>query len=86
MASSLVLPVYLAVVIVAAGLLYWLGSIAWPYHTLCVALGIAFSMVTVPEAWAGPVADIVVGSVVLFLLTYGAGGLIFHPHAHHKHA
>jgi hypothetical protein len=86
MASSLVLPVYLAAFVLAAGLLYWFGCIAWPYHTLCIALGIAFSLVTVPEAWAGPMADMVLGSVVLFLLAYGAGGLIFHPHPHHKHA
>ena len=86
MMSSLVLLVYVFVFVLASALLYWLGTRPWPYHVLCLAFGIACSMVTVPESIAGPAADLALGGVILFLLVYGAGGLIFHPHSHHKHA
>jgi len=85
METSVVWVVYLAAFLLPACLLYWRGAIAWPYHVLCLAVAVAISLVAPPEPWAGPAADLVQGSIVVLFITYGAGGLIFHPHAHHIH-
>ena len=85
MVTSVVLTVYLAAFFVAAGLLYWRGAMAWPYHVLCLAVAIAISLVAPPESWAGPTADLVQGAAVFFFIAFGAGGLVFHPHPHHLH-
>ncbi len=67
-------------------LLYRFHACAWPWHVLAVLAGLAMGFVPMPETLRSRAADMVFGGILVFLLTWGVGGLVaFHPHRE-KHA
>jgi hypothetical protein len=83
--TTLALLVYLAALLLAAVLLYVWGYSHWYWCAASIAAALGIGMIRVPEAWAGPAADLAIGFAFTFLMVWGLGGLIFHPHAHHRH-
>ena len=54
----------------------------WYWHAGAVVLAFVIGLVPPPERWSGPVLDLSIGSVFVFLLLWGAAAPLFRPHHH----
>jgi hypothetical protein len=68
-------------------LLYFWRAQAWYWHALSIGLALALGLTPMPSDWSSPPTDLLIGSVFLFLLVWGAGAPLFrgrrvmHPRA-----
>lgn len=87
MSPYLVMLVYAAAVGLAIFLLYKFESVAWYWHTLSLGFALLFGWLPPADGFTGPVADLITGFAVIFLMFWGLGGLLLFlaPHRH-KHA
>jgi hypothetical protein len=91
MSPTWALLAYFGAIAVAIVLLWRFHSRSWYWH--CASLILAFVLAYIPYPhlnFAGsPVIDLIMGFVILFLLTWGVGGLLslgLHQPGHHRHA
>ena len=85
MFTMLAILVYLVAMAIPIYLLHRCHSQPWYWHALALAAGIAMGLVPIPPEMQKPAYDLVFGFVFIVLLTWGAGGLIFHR-THHGHS
>jgi hypothetical protein len=69
------LPVYL---------LYRFDSHSWIWHAFAIAAALVLGFVPTPPEWKTKTFDLLFGSVFVFLLVWGVGGLL--PVGRHHHA
>ena len=69
------LPVYL---------LLRFDSHSWIWHALAIAAALALGFVPTPPEWKTKTFDLLFGSVFVFLMVWGIGGLL--PILRHHHA
>ena len=78
---------YGAAAALAIGLLYAFESRKWYWHVLSLALAFAIGFAPTPSALAIPLADLITGFLIVFLLFWGLGGLLLTTLPHRtKHA
>jgi len=78
--------IYLIAIAIPVLLLYHFHSAAWYWHVLAIVAALALGFVPTPAELKTTTFDLLFGSVFIFLMVWGIGGLIvFHPH-HEKHA
>lgn len=79
---------YAGAAAIAVLLLFAFHSRSWYWHIASLVIATLVACVPYPQPGT-PVVDLIVGSVILFLLIWGLGGLVFRPfqqHGQHKHA
>lgn len=83
-----VVLLYGVVVSLAVFLLWYFSAQAWYWHVLSLAAALALGLMPAPVGWQGPAFDVLFGSVFLFLIVWGVGGMVtYRSHrASHKHA
>jgi len=59
---------------------------AWYWHVLAIAAAVAIGLMPNPLGWDNPAVDLVFGLVIVMLLVWGVGGLMFWQPHRHKHA
>jgi len=77
MSFALVAGVYGSSLLAALLLLYFFRPKAWYWHVLSVAAALVIGLTPFPEGWHSPAADLVVGTVFIFLFFWGAGAIFF---------
>ena len=82
---------YAGAAAIAILLLFAFRSLTWYWHVGSLVLATLVACVPYTQLGIsdGPVVDLIIGSVILFLLVWGLGGLLFRPfehHGQHKHA
>jgi hypothetical protein len=85
----MVFLLYATAAVLALVLLYFYHT-SWYWHVLSVAVALAIGMVPpelipVPASW-GPVRDLTVGFVFVFLLVWGLAAVMFRRHHVTPHA
>jgi hypothetical protein len=80
MSSIWVFAAYACAVGLPVALLYFLRAHAWYWHALSIALALALGLTPMPSDWSNPRTDLVIGSVFLFLLVWGAAAPLFRGH------
>ena len=86
MSPYLVMLTYGGAVALAVLLLYFLGPRAWYLHLVSLAIAFTIGFVPPPQVITGPIADLVNGFVIIFLLFWGLGGLLALSMHREKHA
>jgi hypothetical protein len=76
--------VFLPAFVIPVYLLYQFGSNSWVWHALAIAVAIGLGFVPTPPEWKTKTFDLVFGSVFVFLVVWGIGGLL--PVVRHHHA
>ena len=61
-------------------LLHFLRAQAWYWHALSIGVALALGLTPMPSDWSSPSTDLMIGSVFLFLLVWGAAAPLFRPH------
>lgn len=77
MPFSLVLLAYGLAVALALLLLYRFEPVHWALHVLSVVAAFAIGLVRLPVGLATPEATVTIGTVFLFLFTWGAAAPFF---------
>lgn len=87
MSNWAVMLSYSSAAIVALILLYWFEPIRWYWHVLAIVIAIGLGLVPIPAEIANPRSDLVIGSVFVLLLFWGAAAPPFRSfhHAHLPH-
>ena len=67
-------------------LLYLFHARSWYWHVLSLACALGLGLMPSPGTWQGPSYDLTLGSLFLFLLVWGIGGLLMVQTRHEKHA
>ncbi len=52
----------------------------WYWHVGAILLAFGIGLVPAPEGWSGPVLDVAVGSLFVFLFMWGAAAPLFRAH------
>jgi hypothetical protein len=86
MFSLLAVLVYLVALGLPIYLLIQFHSQAWYWHALAVFAALALGLVPIPVWLQSSAYDLVLGFVFIFLMVWGAGGLILFRTHHEKHA
>jgi len=73
MSTALVLSVYLAALAAAVFLLYRFSHHSWIWHAVAALGALAVGLTPPPAGWNGPLFDMTVGAVFLFLAIWGVG-------------
>ena len=76
--------VYLLAFGIPVYLLYRFDSHSWLWHALAIAAAVGLGFVPTPPEWKTKTFDLLFGSVFMFLLVWGIGGLL--PVVRHHHA
>jgi hypothetical protein len=77
---------YAGVVALSAWLLWRFSHIRWYWHLMSIVLAFGIGLMPMKESWNRPSFDLIVGSVFLFLLFWGAGEWAFRWFHVHRHA
>lgn len=82
--SALVITAYTIAFVLAIVLLRFFHSphCHWYWHASAILLALVIGLVPPPDALAGPLLDLAVGSIFIFLVMWGAAGPLFR--AHHR--
>jgi hypothetical protein len=75
---------YGVAVTVALVLLYRFEPVHWIWHILSVCAALGVGLVRLPPTLSSPAATVVVGSLFMFLFTWGAFAPLFRKH-HFQH-
>ncbi|HWB98589.1 MAG TPA: hypothetical protein VG672_17890 [Bryobacteraceae bacterium] len=67
-------------------LLYFFHARSWYWHMLSVLCALALGLLPPLEKWQGPAYDLMLGSVFVFLLIWGIGGMLMFKTRHERHA
>ena len=87
MTSYLPMIAYTAAVALAIALLYATDTLRWYWHALALAVAFAIGFFPTPSGYNTPMVDMITGSVIVFLLFWGLGGLLLGTLPHKtKHA
>jgi hypothetical protein len=87
MSPYLPMLAYCGAVALAIGLLYTFESRRWYWHALSLALAFAIGFAPTRAGSDNPVADLITGFPIIFLLFWGLGGLLLGTLPHRtKHA
>ena len=78
--------VYAAAVAIPIYLLHRFHTRAWYWHVLAVGASLVLGLAPIPPQLEMRGFDLVIGFVLVFLLFWGAGGLMVYQPTHHKHA
>lgn len=84
MVSNWAVLVYLMAMAIPAYLLYLFRSQSWFWHALAILAAIALGLVPTPMGWNAAAFDLACGFVLIALLVWGIGGLVFYR-AHGTH-
>jgi hypothetical protein len=68
--------VFLLAFAIPVYLLYRFGSHSWIWHTLALAAALGLGFLPTPPEWKTKTFDLLFGSVFMFLLVWGIGGLL----------
>jgi hypothetical protein len=71
---------------VALVFLYLFRARAWYWHVLSLACALGLGLMPPQASWQGPLYDLTVGAIFVFLLIWGIGGLLTFRTHHAKHA
>jgi hypothetical protein len=82
MSLAIVTFAYALVVILALGLLYVFGALHWYWHALGIAAALVLGSMPMSmfQPWVSPVFDLMLGSVIVFLLVWGIAAPFFREH------
>ena len=88
MSGIVAVLVYLIALGLPIFLLYRFGIQTWYWHVLAVIASVGLGFVPIPPELQKPGFDLLLGSLFIMLMIWGAGGLIlYRRHEHHeKHA
>ncbi|HZT28532.1 MAG TPA: hypothetical protein VFA33_01520 [Bryobacteraceae bacterium] len=67
-------------------LLYVFHARSWYWHMLSVMCALGLGLMPPPANWQGPTYDLSLGSLFVFLLVWGIGGMLMFKTHHEKHA
>lgn len=70
----------------AVFLLYFFHARSWYWHMLSVLLALGLGLVPPVQNWQGPAYDLILGSIFVFLLIWGIGGMLMFKTHHERHA
>ena len=85
MSFMLAILVYLAAIGIPVWLLYRYGSQSWYWHCAAIAVSIGLGLLPPSGRFQGPVFDLMFGATFIFLVIWGAGGIVFlNSRAHHN--
>ena len=70
----------------AVGLLYFFHACTWYWHVLSLALAVGLGLMPPQQSWQGPLYDLTLGVLFVFLLVWGIGGLLMFQTHHERHA
>jgi len=76
MSFTVVVLVYASALGLALLMLYLFKAQAWYWHLLSLAAAFGVGLMPPPAGWQGPVVDLLFGTVFIFLLVWGVGGLL----------
>ena len=83
MSDSLVIFIYLVSMALASFLLWRFSHIAWYWHLLAAAAAVVLAVTPAVANLGGAPYDMALGSVIIFLLIWGAGeGVVRMLHLH----
>lgn len=87
MSPYVAMSIYGGAMALAIVLLYSFESRAWYWHVLSLLLAFVLGYMPAPQGFDSPVMVVFTGSVIVFLLFWGLGGLLLMlaPHRH-RHA
>ncbi len=78
MTTTVVFSAYAAAFLLALWLLYR-RHVAWYWHAAAVVLALILGLIPTPEVFVGSrVFDLTVGSLFVFLMTWGLGEIFLH--------
>jgi hypothetical protein len=75
-----VILAYGCAIFLALELLHQFHARAWYWHALSVAAALGLGLVRLPEQFAGPTADLIIGSLFVFLVVWGLAAPLFRKH------
>lgn len=82
----MVFAVYLLSFLIAVALLFTIHSRPWYLHVLAIGAALALGFWQRPPEWNSTQFDMAFGAVIIFLLSWGIGGLLTLRFHHAKHA
>jgi hypothetical protein len=77
---------YGAALTLALLLLFRFEPIAWIWHLLSLCAGFAIGLIPLAPPWNSPAGTLAIGSLVLFLIAWGAFAPIFRRFHYHAHS
>lgn len=77
---------YSGVLALSVWLLWRYSHVRWYWHLVSVVLAFGVGMMPMRESWNRPSIDLLVGSMFLLLLFWGAGEWAFRLFHVHRHA
>ena len=77
MPKWMVFSAYGSAVILALLLLFFFRRKGWYLHLFALLLAFGVGLTPLPQQWQGPMLDLVVGSLFLFLFFWGVSAPIF---------
>ena len=87
MTPYLPMVAYCGAVALAIGLLYAFDTQRWFWHVLALALAFVIGFIPAPSGYNSPLVEMISGSLIVFLLFWGLGGLLLGTVPHRtKHA
>lgn len=86
MTTGIVVLCYTGVFVLAAWLLWRFSHVRWYWHLMSIVLAFGIGLMPMREAWNRPAFDLLIGSLFLLLLFWGAGEWAFRWFHVHRHA
>jgi len=86
MATWTVVLCYALAILFSGWLLWRFSHVRWYWHLLSVLLAFGIGLMPMNENWNRPTMDLLIGSLFVLLLAWGAGELAFRVFQIHRHA